>query len=209
MSIFQQERVLHKGNCPGSSVWLEGRYVQLAIVEVTTIHWLYILMICPFWMVKNSRFLLQKRTQIPFLSLRTTPAAWYHWPGLNETDDVPQQFWDGKMANYQTKKWWPWITWIHPISICDGHSRIRYLNVDMGCRQDAHPIPNGPPAGYVSFHQSLIVKCMSGKKTTLRWKSHCQFRESNISLYKLSQLYLSFIYGMLGVLVVVYICLII
>ena len=82
MSIFQQERVLHKGNCPGSSVWLEGRYVQLAIVEVTTIHWLYILMICPFWMVKNSRFLLQKRTQIPFLSLRTTPAAWYHWPGF-------------------------------------------------------------------------------------------------------------------------------
>lgn len=54
----KQERVLHKETCPGSSVWLEGRYVQLAMVEVTTIHGLYILMICPFWTVKNSRFLL-------------------------------------------------------------------------------------------------------------------------------------------------------
>ena len=48
----------------------------------------------------------------------------------------------------------------------------------MGCRQDAHPIPNGPPAGYVSFHQSLIVKCMSGKKKLHLGENHIAIFEN-------------------------------
>ena len=215
----KQERVLHNENCPGSSVWvwLEGRYVQLAMVEATTIHWLYILMICPFWMVKKLQILVADRTQNPFRSFRTTP-AWYHWPvrnacfflgsqitkkmGLNETDDVPQQFLRWKNGELSNQKM---VTLNH----LNPHNLDLWWSLTYTLSQRQHGMSTRCASytkwapsriGFISpiFESQMMSNVWVEKKTTaLGWKSHCHFWECNISLYNchsMSQLYLSFIW---------------